>query len=332
MLRVSSCRGADGDVEVDLNGSDLPMGALWIDLLDPTEAEIAFLRRAAHLDLPSRAQLSEVESTSRLRNIDDTLYLSLPVVYRLPSGEPRAAPVGLILSKDRLVTVRFDELKSFDSFRERVDRGEITRLSTAGIFVALLEAIVDRLADVLEEVGADLDATADRVFADAPDRSTTTARQKKAEDHQLRATLKRVGTRRQLVSKVRATLLGIARIVPYVEAEGAEWLPPEAKARLDAVKADVTSLDEYEVHLSDKVQFVLDASLGLISIEQNDTFKVLTVASVVGIPPTLIASMYGMNFKNMPELDWHYGYAWGLFLIAASAILPALFFKVKGWF
>ena len=130
---------------------------------------------------------------------------------------------------------------------------------------------------------------------------------------------------------MRATLLAIGRTVPYVESEGEEWLPEEARPRLETVRRDVESLDEYEVHLSDKVQFLLDADLGLINIEQNDRFRILTVVSIVGIPPTFVASLYGMNFKHMPELDWTWGYPYGLAVIALSALAPAAWFWRKGW-
>jgi magnesium transporter len=330
MLRVNTCQGPQDDIKLDPSSRRLPPGPLWIDILNPTEDEIAFVQDATGIVVPSREQLSEVESTSRLRTIAGDLYLSLPIAFRNGGGGANLAPVGLILSADRLVTVRFDELKSFEAFRDRVNRGELARPSTVGIFVALLEAIVDRLADILEEVGADLDALADRIFA--AERESAMSGNKKISNARLRITVKKVGAKRQLISKVRATLLGIGRIVPYVEGEGSDWLPPDAKPRLDMVKADIVSLDEFEVHLSDKVAFLLDAALGLINIEQNDTFRILTIASVVGIPPTLVASMYGMNFKNMPELNWTYGYAWGLFLIVASAIIPLVYFRVKGWF
>jgi magnesium transporter len=94
----------------------------------------------------------------------------------------------------------------------------------------------------------------------------------------------------------------------------------------------VVSLSDYETHLSDKVQFVLDAVLGYISIEQNDLFKVLTIVSVVGVPPTLLAGIWGMNFKNMPELSWAWGYPLSWLAIVLSAILPLVWFKRRGWF
>jgi magnesium transporter len=111
-----------------------------------------------------------------------------------------------------------------------------------------------------------------------------------------------------------------------------EWLPADVKQRLETVRQDVASLSDYDAHLTNKVQLLLDATLGMINIEQNNIIKVLAIVSVVGIPPTLVASMYGMNFKNMPELDWAWGYPYGLAVIAISAILPVLWFKWRGWF
>ena len=111
----------------------------------------------------------------------------------------------------------------------------------------------------------------------------------------------------------------------------ADWLPPEVKPRLDITRQDVASLSDYDEHIANKVQLLLDATLGLINVEQNNIIKVLTIVSVVGIPPTLIASMYGMNFKGMPEYDWVWGYPYALAMIALSAVLPLVWFKWRGW-
>ena len=138
--------------------------------------------------------------------------------------------------------------------------------------------------------------------------------------------------RGKALAKLRASLLGLGRILPYVAGEAEGWLRPEEKARFESLRLDVASLDEFETRLSETVQFLLDATLGLINMEQNNTFRVLTVVSVIGIPPTLMASVYGMNFKHMPELDWTFGYPFGLAVIAASALIPAVYFKLKGWF
>ncbi len=114
-------------------------------------------------------------------------------------------------------------------------------------------------------------------------------------------------------------------------AQTAAWFATDIQARLKTVRRDVESLSDYESHLSGKTQFLQDAVLGFINTQQNDIFKVLTIVSVVGVPPTLIASIYGMNFHNIPEYQWKYGYQWGLGVIALSIIVPILWFKWRKW-
>ena len=302
----------------------------WIDLVKADETTIAAVESRTGLDLPTLAQLSEVEASSRLRRQGTALYLSLPLVFRDENGRAKITPVGFVLSRDHLVTIRFETLKAFATCQARVERDAIDQPCAATTFLALIEAIVDRLADVLEEVAAELDAVANEVFAGEGEPKRRHA--PKAQGQNLHRSLRRLGRARTLASKVRTTLLGIGRMVPFVQSEAEDWLPKEALHRFQTILHDVESLDEFEVHLSDKVQFLLDADLGFINIEQNNVFRVLTVVSVVGIPPTLVASMYGMNFKHMPELDWVYGYPYGIAVIAISAIVPLLFFRVKGWF
>ena len=187
--------------------------------------------------------------------------------------------------------------------------------------------MVDYTADLLEHLGQDVTKISRRSFreyAKAPGHGPKTSKT-------LRATLVEVGTVGEHLSEVRDTLLGIQRIASFVSESARSWLPEDAYVRLQTANRDVVSLTDFETHLSDKVQFLLDAVLGFINTEQNEIFKVLTIASVVGIPPTLIASMYGMNFKNMPELSWAWGYPYGLALIVISIVLPILWFKSRGW-
>ena len=186
--------------------------------------------------------------------------------------------------------------------------------------VGLFEVIVDTLADRLEDVGSALDRFAGEVFrAEEPARPGQ--KPTKIDNSALRAMLRKIGALGQALGKLRASLLTAGRIVPFVQGEVKDWLETTTADRLGTVRADLASLDEYETHLSDKVQFLLDAALGLINMDQNDSFKVLTVVSVVGIPPTLVASIYGMNFHYMPELNWPLGYAYGLALIILSAVI-----------
>jgi magnesium transporter len=179
-------------------------------------------------------------------------------------------------------------------------------------------------------VGAELDAVSKRTFRGAA-LKTEGRRTYMRENADLRAILRRIGSAGDLASTIRDCLLGINRMVPYMTGLADAWLPREVKPHLETLRQDVISLNDYEVHLTNKVQLLLDATLGLINIEQNNIFKVLTIVSVVGIPPTLVASMYGMNFRHMPELEWIWGYPYGLTLIAVSALIPLVWFKIRGW-
>jgi magnesium transporter len=186
------------------------------------------------------------------------------------------------------------------------------------------------MADVLEAIAADLDQLSHRLFRLSP--ATGKRYRPSREQENLRHALQRVGRAGDASSKIRDALLGIARIIPFVETHGAEWIGTEAKAELETLRHDIGSLSDYDVHLLSKVQLLLDATLGLINVDQNNIIKVLTIVTVVGVPPTLIASMYGMNFHNMPELEWAWGYPYGLTLIFLSTVLPLIWFKMRGWF
>ena len=318
-----------GEVDADLTSGTMPQGVDWIDALHPTEAEVAFLERALGVAVPNLAKLSEIENSSRLSSDAAHLFLSFPAVFRDGDGTPRTTPVGFVLSSDRLMTVRFEPLKFFEVLGKRLAARKEAMEGGLGVFIAILENIIDHVADVLEQVGADLDKVSRHIFGwDAAKARAPRPRQDNAD---LRATLRQVGRSGDLTGKISESLLGMGRMIPYVASNAGRHLSSETKERLDSLKQDVTSLNEYETHLTDKTQFLLDTTLGLANIDQNNVFRVLTVVSVIGIPPTFIASMYGMNFKNMPEYDWSWGYQYGLALILLSAVVPMLWFKWRGW-
>ena len=331
MLALYDRRGLSVEPPSDFAGATMPADVVWIDLISPDPAETAFVEKATKLAVPGLPELSEIENSSRLRAEKSALYVNAPLIYRADSDEPVATPVGFVLTADRLISVRFAELSSFEAVRKRRLAPEAPELSSSALFADLMEAIVDRLADVLERIAAELDVLSRRLFHAAPTRPSR-RRRSVVESVSLRVLLRRVGHNGDLVSKIRDSLLGIARIIPFVLSLAVEWLPADVKPRLETVRQDVASLNDYDAHLVSKVQLLLDATLGMINIEQNNIIKVLAVASVVGIPPTLVASMYGMNFRHMPELEWAWGYPYGLAVIAASAIVPLLWFKWRGWF
>jgi magnesium transporter len=320
-----------GEHLADLAKTNLPENIAWIDLLEPDPEEVAFVKRTTGLDVPGIGDLSEIESSSRLRNRNGAIYLSAPLIYRSDEDQPITTPVGFVLTPDRLITVRFHDLSFFRTFTDRDLAAESDPLSSAAVFAGLMDVITDRLADILENIAAELDELSHRLFR-TPATEPVARRPPAHESADLRIILRRIGHSGDLASKIRDSLLGIGRIVPYVLGLAGEWLPREIKPRLETVRQDVLSLSDYDAHIVTKVQLLLDATLGLINVEQNNIIKVLTIVSVVGVPPTLVASIYGMNFKAMPELDWSWGYPYGLAMIALSAVLPLLWFKWRGWF
>lgn len=298
---------------------------VWLDLVSPTDAERSLAERVTGLRVPAQTDLAEIESSSRLAVDGRVLTLSTPMTYLGPDGISMVAPLGCVLSPDHLMTVRFAEMPVFDLFATRFASTERHPCSIAA-FVGLMEAVVDRLADVLEQVGGELDGMSRRVF-----RPEDAVRNAAVTDKKLRATLRGVGRAGERLSNIRASLLGVNRIIGYTREVAGEWIPADLLPRFTTLRQDIASLADYDVQLGNKVQFLLDATLGFINIEQANGIKVLTVVSVVGVPPTLLASIYGMNFKYIPELQWEYGYFYGLAVIVLSGILPLLWFKRKGW-
>ena len=299
----------------------------WIDLLQPTDEERIRVGSEHGLRIPTREQLEEIESSSRLRVEGQVLTLSMPLVVPLEEkSDALPAPLGFILSPTLLVTTRYTPVSGFADVTARIEKDAAPRDSLA-TFAALIEAMVDHRADLLETISATINSISKRVFA----QQYTAPRRPALYNRALRQMLSQVGRSGEKLSEIRESLLGLQRIVGFTCEMTHEWLDAGIRARLNTARQDLASLTDFESHTWSKIHFMLDAILGLLSTEQNEIFKVLTIVSVVGVPPTLVASMYGMNFHYMPELSWHYGYAFGLALIAVSAILPILWFKWRGW-
>jgi magnesium transporter len=294
--------------------------AAWIDLVSPTAEEVERVRKATGLRIPGESEISEIESSSRLAFEQGAYRVSTPLVAPRDGGALVLAPVGFVLSPRVLLTVRFAALPAFDAAHEACRAQKVRTAEEA--FLRIFEIVVDRSADKLEQAGAECDDLSQRAFRSG-------ARGKVAGD--LRASLRRVGQVADSTSRIRDALLGLGRVAAYIMESGIEGAPPVSAARMKAIRADVASLTDYQAHLSGKVQFLLDATLGFINIEQNEIVKTLTVASVVGIPPVLVAGIYGMNFRVMPELSWPLGYPFALVLIVVSALIPLAWFKKRGW-
>jgi magnesium transporter len=309
----------------EINGAP-PTDAVWIDLLNGSEAEIRLIEDHTGLRLPTLAQLAEIEQSSRQSFVDGVLRLAAPIVAQADTDHPKLSYVGVILTGKVLITVRFDALKMFDATVAKACEAGAGATSTQ-VFATLMEAFVDRQADLLEIARAKLDAVSHMVFRPA----ATNLRRVSRSNLVMRNKLQTIGRIGERTSIIRESLLAVDRMIPFTLEAAKDWFDPALTRRLAAVRQDIESLNLFEEHLSNKVQFMLDAVLGFIGIEQNDIFKVLTIASVVGIFPTLVAGWYGMNFHNMPEYGWSFGYQYGVAAIVLSTILPLAWFKWRGW-
>jgi magnesium transporter len=308
-----------------LNEHKLDSGGVWIDLLDPSDEEMAKVKADHGLRVPPRKEIAEIESSSRLSREDDVLYMNMPVATVDDDGILTPSPMGFVLSEKVLITIHFARLHTTASVLAKLEDEKLA-LNSSDVFAMVIEAMVDFLADQLEIIAADMTNISKRVF-----RRDDRAREVKRMNALLRDMLSAIGFAGEHLSQIRESLLGLQRIITYTMDTCKNWSSKDFLDRLDTARHDLQSLIDYETHLSDKSQFLLDANLGFINTQQNDIFKVLTIVSVVGIPPTLIASMYGMNFHNMPELSWQWGYPYGLAMIAISTLLPLIWFKWRGW-
>ena len=315
---------AGGEPPPRATDSNLPADhKAWIDLVNPSPTDEKEAHAACGQRIPSKEELSEVESSSRHYIENGAIYLSIPLLYLDGDKRPQMTPVGFILTPDRLVTVRFEPLKAFDMVREAAQTRPPATAQEA--LTRLIEAIVDTEADMLERLGDELEDLNHTIFAESKDNKRRAA-------EEMRTILRRIGRCTEKLGKLRHSLATLARVSAFAVDNAHPRLKRELAARMNAARDDVDSLAHFQEALTNKGQFLLDAALGFINIDQNDVIKVLTVVSVVGVPPTLVASIYGMNFKVMPELNWALGYPYALTLIALSTIVPLIWFKANKWF
>jgi magnesium transporter len=307
---------------VSLSPRDLA-GQTWVDLISPTEAERSAFERASGLHVPSENELGEIEATSRLQIKNDALYMTAPLIFAAVNEPWFPTPVGFVLSKQLLMTVRVAKSAAFDTVAK--ETGAASKPDPAAVFVRLLEQMIDHLADLLEAAGRDLDDASHAIFR--PDRPKRLSR----ETAMLRGLMISTGRTSERMARIQYGLVCLDRMAKFTTDRAHDWLKPDMAARLQSISSDAVSLVHFSEGLVSRVQLLQDAAVGIISSDQNDVIKVLTIASVVGIPPVLIAGIYGMNFKNIHEYDWAWGYQWALGLIVVSALLPLLWFKWKNW-
>ena len=235
---------------------------------------------------------------------------------------PRTTPVTFILAGHRLVTVRYDHPRPFALVENKLARYCAPGINGEMVLMELLDAVIDRCADILERAGAEIDKVSRAIFEPEGSRS--------GQAKQYSDILISIGRKGDLTSKVRESLVSIGRLVTFVaaEVEGAKW-SKDMREQLKTMQRDVVSLTDHASYLSNKTTFVLDAMLGVVNLEQNNIIKLFSVMAVVLMPPTLIASIYGMNFKTMPELEWHLGYPLAIGLMILAGVLAVCVLQVE---
>jgi len=324
MLSAYVPRGNSLAREVVPETGPVPEGAIWFDLVTPTLAEDKLLERTLAIAVPTREEMQEIEVSSRLYIENGARYMTATLMCQSDTASPKTTAVTFILSGHKLVTVRYDEPRPFALISNKLARSCAPNITGESVLMDLLDAVIDRAADILERAGADIDRASHDIFEPEGRRVDRTIT--------YRYILKTIGRKGDLTSKVRESLVSIGRLVLFLanEADGMKW-PKEMRTQLKSMQRDVQSLSDHASYLGNKVTFLLDAMIGVMSIEQNNIIKLFSVAAVVLMPPTLIASIYGMNFKHMPELEWYFGYPLALVLMLIAAILPYWFFKWKRW-
>lgn len=312
-----TCHGADGRASTPDSLAGLASGCLWFDLCDPSDEEVRRVEAATGARLPTLERIRAIEMSSRVRLDGDVLHLNVPF-FAHDAGRPQS-PFGLIVAPRFLVSIRYADSPAVGRAAEAVYAAR-TPSDGAMAFAALMEALVGQLADHLEAVIAKTGELSTRIVCDSR-HSTRVLTDMLAEIGQLESDL----------TRARQTMTGLSRVVGFTQENAPPWIAKPELARLKSVHKDLEALGELDGQMTDKLQFLLDAVLGFINIDQNDVMKLLTVASVVSIPPVILAGIWGMNFVRMPELKLAYGYPLALAAIVLSVVLPLLWFRRRGW-
>ncbi len=323
MLSVFVSRGTSLERIAVEPGATPPDDAVWIDLVKPTVAEDKLVEGLLGIAVPTREEMQEIEVSSRQYVENGARYMTATLMCQSDTPSPMTTPVTFILSAHKLLTVRYDDPRPFALVEHKLSRGTAPKLSGETVLTDLLDAVIDRAADILERAGADVDLISRSIFEPEGE----------ADPPAYKDVLKALGRKGDLTSKVRESLVSIGRLLLFLsnEADTMRWAK-DARAHLQSMRRDTSSLSDHATYLANKITFLLDAMLGVVNIEQNAIIKIFSIAAVIFMPPTLVASIYGMNFHHgMVELEWTFGYPFALLLIVIAAVVPIFIFKWKKW-
>ena len=316
-------RQAAGLRRLDPAPSTLPDDCIWVDLIEPSAEEERLIEQALGIDVPTREEMKEIEASSRLYEEHGALFMTATVATKLDTDLPESTQVTFILAKNRLVTNRYVDPLPFRRFIAYAERHPTSCTSAPILLAGLIESVINRIADVLERVGGDLDTLSAEIFAPP--------RKRRAGARDFRLVLDRIGQSGDLTSKARESLVSIGRVVAFVQQSVLIPLEKETKERFRSLSRDVLALSDHSSFLGNKVTFLLEATLGMINIDQNNIIKIFSVVTVFMLPPSVIVGWFGMNFPHLPWLSTPHGPLIALGLMLLSAMIPFAIFKRLRW-
>ncbi|MGA7249924.1 MAG: magnesium transporter CorA family protein [Pseudolabrys sp.] len=322
MLSVYVPQGSTLERIVVEPGEAPPENAVWIDMVTPSVQEDRTVEQLIGIAVPTREEMQEIEVSSRLYVENGARYMTATLMCQSDTVTPKTTAVTFILAGHRLVTVRYDDPRPFAIVEHKLGRSCPSKITGEDVLMDLLDAVIDRSADILERIGGEVDQVSHSIFEP----------EQEAQQPSYNDILKALGRKGDLTSKVRESQVSVGRLLLFLanEADNMKW-PKDRRAQLQSMLRDVGSLSDHATYLTNKITFLLDAMLGVVNIQQNNIIKIFSVAAVVLMPPTMGASIYGMNFRHMPELDWIGGYPFALILMLFAAALPYLYFKWRKW-
>jgi magnesium transporter len=307
----------DGTAKVD-------SATVWIDLLHPTDQEEVDIETILGIDVPTRAEMREIEASNRFYSESGAQFMTAFVIHASDKDSVTTSNVTFILAGNRLITVRYGEPRAFTLLADRACRSSEGCATGPQIMISLIETLIQRQADLIEKLQDAVETLAPEIFGHSS--------AEHGQDRRLEVTLRNVGKQGDTTSRAQESATSLHRTLLYfADAVRERGDDPKLVSRIDSADRDILSLAEQLRFVSGRTAFLLDATLGMISTEQNQIIKLFSVMAVMLMPPTLVASVYGMNFKNMPELEWAHGYPMALFLMFVSAAIPYIYFRRKGW-
>jgi magnesium transporter len=312
-------------IEIVNDNHALLKKAIWVDLLCPTKEEEKLVEKYLKFNIPSKEEMQEIVPSSRLYSENNVLFMTATMIAKSGSADLKIDAVTFILTENKLITIRYIEPSSFESFASRLPKLISKDYHAPNILIELLGSTIDRLADILENVTYQMDEISRAIFHHQTDNH-------KSNRINYKKVLQDIGANGDLGTKARESLVSFNRLVSYFVGMIGSKLDVKMQSQLETLAKDITALSDHATFISTKVNFLLDATLGMINIDQNNIIKIVSVAAVVFFPPTLIASIYGMNFEFMPELHWVIGYPLSIGLMILSAWLPYQYFKKRKWF